>query len=142
MLPDSDWKIQVHLSYSDGFGREIQKKSQAEAGPLNGQDKVQCWIGSEWTVYNNKRKPVRRYEPFFDDSADFKYANTVGVSSTTIYDPLGRVVLTLHPNHMWEKIVYSAWQQTSYDINDTVLIENPKTDGDVGGFFARASEDL
>ena len=30
-----DSKLQLSFTYSDGFGREIQKKVQAEAGPLN-----------------------------------------------------------------------------------------------------------
>src|SRR5262249_3769612 len=33
-LPSHGLKIQVTLAYSDGFGREIQKKIQAEPGPV------------------------------------------------------------------------------------------------------------
>ena len=33
-LPPGGLKVQVSLSYSDGFGREIQKKIQAEPGPI------------------------------------------------------------------------------------------------------------
>ena len=55
------------FSYSDGFGREIQHKGQAAAGPVTdgGPDVEHRWIGSGWTVFNNKGKPVRKYEPFF-----------------------------------------------------------------------------
>jgi hypothetical protein len=47
---------QESYSYSDGFGREIQKKIQAEPGPLvkNGPTIDPRWVGSGWTIFNNK----------------------------------------------------------------------------------------
>jgi RHS repeat-associated protein len=157
-------KIQISFSYSDGFGREIQQKIQTRAGdaphrqapvPLptgdihpgdlvrNAQGKpVQAntsrrWVGSGRTVFNNKGKPVRQYEPFF--SATYLYEperemTDIGVSPVLFYDPVERVVATLHPNHTWEKVVFDPWQQTTYDVNDTVT-RDPKTDADVKGFF-------
>ena len=57
----------ARFSYSDGFGREIQHKGQAAPGRSaeDGPDVEQRWIGSGWTVFNNKGQPVRTYEPFF-----------------------------------------------------------------------------
>src|SRR5262249_56658207 len=52
------------------------------------------------------------------------------------YDPVERVVATLHPNHAWEKVVFDPWQQESWDVNDTVL-RNPNVDEDVKSFFLR-----
>src|SRR5207248_2984946 len=39
--------VQHAFSYTDGFGREIQKKLQAEAGPVvvNGPDVDPRWVG-------------------------------------------------------------------------------------------------
>jgi RHS repeat-associated protein len=54
-----------------------------------------------------------------------------------LYDPAGRVVATLHPNNTWEKVVFNAWQQESWDTNDTVLIADPTEDADVGGYIRR-----
>ena len=59
-------KVQHNFSYSDGFGREIQKKIQAKHGPLDLDDSdtsiiEQRWIGSGWTIFNNKGKPIRQY---------------------------------------------------------------------------------
>jgi RHS repeat-associated protein len=129
-------KIQVGFSYSDGFGREIQKKVQAEPGPLaeGGPAVNPRWVGSGWTVFNNKGKPVRQYEPFFSPTHDFEFGVEVGVSPVLFYDPLERVVATLHPNHTWEKVGFDPWQQTTYDVNDTVTL-NPAADEDVRGFF-------
>jgi RHS repeat-associated protein len=155
-LPAGGLRIQASLSYSDGFGREIQKKIQAEPGPVpqrdaNGKiivgadgqpemtpnDVSPRWVGSGWTVFNNKGKPVRQYEPFFTDTHRFEFDVKIGVSPVLFYDPVERVAATLHPNHTWEKVVFDPWRQDTWDVNDTVLVVNPKTDADVGDFFSR-----
>jgi RHS repeat-associated protein len=138
-LPAHGLKVQVSLSYSDGFGREIQKKIQAEPGAvLEGGPRIEPrWVGSGWTIFNNKGKPIKQFEPFFDETHAFRFNHQVGVSSTLFYDPVERVVATLHPNHTWEKVVFDPWRQESWDVNDTVLIADPKTDPDVGEFFER-----
>ena len=46
---------------------------------------------------------------------------SVGVSPVLFYDPVERVVATLHPNHTWEKVVFDPWRQETWDVNDTVL---------------------
>ena len=132
-------KVQLSISYSDGLGREIQKKIQAEPGPLDLTDAQASvinprWVGSGWTILNNKSKPVRQYEPFFSTTHDFEFANKVGVTPTLFYDPLERVVATFHPNHTWDKVVFDPWQQKTWDANDTVTFD-PKTDPDVGDLF-------
>ncbi|MBP1886474.1 SpvB/TcaC N-terminal domain-containing protein [Sinorhizobium mexicanum] len=152
-------RLQVSLTYSDGFGQEIQKKVQAEPGPipLRGSDGAIIlgpdglpqmsvaaisprWIGSGWTVFNNKGDPVRQYEPFFSDLHEFEFDVRAGVSPIAFYDPAGRNVATLHPNHGWEKVVFSGWRQDSWDANDTVLIADPGADEDVGAYFRRIPE--
>ena len=133
---DRKFKIQVSFSYSDGFGREIQKKIQAEPGSVEEGGPIidPRWVGSGWTIFNNKGKPVRQYEPFFTDTHQFEFARTQGVSPILFYDPVERVVATLHPNHTYEKVVFDPWQQVTYDVNDTVTFD-PQTDGDVKGFL-------
>jgi RHS repeat-associated protein len=135
-LPPAGLKIQVNFSYSDGFGRQIQKKIQAEHGPVISPR----WVGSGWTIFNNKGKPVRQYEPFFSQLSPekrhlFEFGVQVGVSPTLFYDPLERVVATLHPNHTWGKVIFDSWRQDTWDVNDTVLIADPKADANVGPFF-------
>ncbi len=126
-------KVQHSFSYSDGFGREIQKKIQAEPGP----GASPRWVGSGWTVFNNKGKPVRQYEPFFTGTHRFEFDARLGVSTVLFYDPLERVVGTLHPDHTWDKVVFDAWRQETWDVNDTVLVSDPKADPDLGDFFRR-----
>ncbi|MCX5954232.1 MAG: toxin [Cyanobacteria bacterium] len=139
-------RLQLSFSYSDGFGREIQKKIQAEPGRLDPLDSSSAqlnprWVGSGWTVFNNKGKPVRHYEPFFSATQGFEFGVIQGVSPVLFYDPAERVTATLHPNHTYEKVLFNSWQQTTYDVNDTCAARNaqtgdPRIDPDIGGYVA------
>ncbi len=66
-------KTQIHFGYSDGFGQAIMVKVQAEPGyalrlengnVVNDHAAVR-WVGNGRTVFNNKGKPVKQYEPYF-----------------------------------------------------------------------------
>ena len=168
---DGQTKIQLSFSFSDGLGREIQKKIQAESGKARKRqnpvvlpsgdiepgklepgeaDAPQRWVGSGRTVFNNKGKPVKQYEPFFSATHLYESESEVtdtGVSPVLFYDPVERVVVTLHPNHTYEKVVFDPWQQTTFDVNDTVVgalgqqqfatrdqTGDPRTDPDIKGY--------
>lgn len=163
-LPAQGLQIQVSFAYSDGFGRELQSKIQAEPGdaPIRAANVVlpsgdaspgaltlnngvpvlgnanPRWVGKGRTVYNNKGKPVKQYEPFFSSThlyeAEPEMTDT-GVTPILFYDPVERVVATVHPNHTFEKVVFDPWRQETWDVNDTVTLSDPKTDADVGEFF-------
>jgi RHS repeat-associated protein len=154
LVPVDGLKVQVSFLYSDGFGRELQTKIQAEPGdaPVRGDDGVlKCnenlkhtdprWVGTGRTIYNNKGKPVKQYEPFFSPTHGYESEPGLvecGVTPILFYDPLGRVVATLHPNKTYEKVVFDPWQQTTWDVNDTLTEttrENPTEDKDVGTYF-------
>jgi hypothetical protein len=141
-LPPGGLKIQINFGYSDGFDREIQKKIQSEPGPVveGGPMIDPRWVGSGWTIFNNKGKPVRQYEPFFSQFAvrghGFEFGVKAGVSPILLYDSVERVIATLHPDQSFEKIVFDPWRQTSWDVNDTVLISDPAADPDIGGFLS------
>ena len=47
------------------------------------------------------------------------------MSPVLCYDPVGRVVATLHPNHTGTKVVFDPWRQETWDVNDTVLTADP-----------------
>jgi RHS repeat-associated protein len=153
-------EVQLSFSYSDGFGREMQRKLPAEPGRVpkrdaagrivvgaDGQPELvdgagaPRWVGSGWRVFNNKGKPVRQFEPFFSDTHGLDADVRIGVSPWLFYDPADRVVATLHPNHTYEKVVFDPWRQATYDANDTVLqadgTTTPLNDVDVSGFLKR-----
>jgi len=154
--PAGGLRVQVSFCYSDGFGRDIQKKAQAEAGPVpqrgaDGRVLVDAhnelmltpgavsprWVGSGWTVYNNKGKATREYDPFFTDTHKFEFDVRIGVSPIHFFDPIERAVATLDPNHSFDKVTFDPWLQAKWDVNDTALIADPRTDPDVGDFFRR-----
>ena len=163
-------RIQVGFSYSDGFGRDIQKKIQAEPGDapqrnanqttssgdiapgalvLNAGQPVMAaanprWVGNGRTVYNNKGKPVKQYEPFFSSTHLYESERELtdtGVSPILFYDPAERVIATLHPNNTYEKVVFDPWQQTTFDVNDTAAPNgsqtgDPRTDPNIEDYVA------
>lgn len=154
LAPGQQTKIQHTFSYTDGFGRSLQTKTQAEPGPVptrnpNGDiivdaehqpvmtdhDVAPRWVGTGWTIYNNKGQPVRRYEPFFTDTHRYEPDQRIGVSPTIFYDPLGRPIVTLHPDHTYDKTTFDPWQQTVHDVNDTVTTD-PRTDPDTETYVA------
>jgi len=169
-LQGGQTKFQISFSYSDGFGRQVQTKVQAEKGdaylrnglvPLprgdmapgtlrmqNGQPQVGSaqprWVGTGRTVFNNKGKPVKQYEPFFSSTHLCETEPEVtmtGVTPVIFYDPVERVIAKIHPNHTYEKVRFDPWQQTTYDVNDTCAPFNsqtgdPRTDPDIQGYVA------
>uniref|UniRef100_UPI0025E82ECE SpvB/TcaC N-terminal domain-containing protein n=1 Tax=Sulfurovum sp. TaxID=1969726 RepID=UPI0025E82ECE len=133
---DSPW--QVSYLYSDGFGREVQTKVQAEPGKVRGVHCDERWVGTGRKIYNNKGKPVKQYEPFFSNTFEYEDEAAVveaGVTPVLFYDPLERVVCTIHPDQTYDKVVFDSWEQTTWDANDTVLLL-PHEDKDVKGYVS------
>ena len=128
-------RLQVTFSYSDGFAREVQKKAQAEPDPSEPEE--ERWLGTGWTVFNDKNKPFRTFEPFFSRTHRFEREISMGVGALLCYDPLERVIATVHPNHTFEKVVLDPWRQQRWDTSDTVLITEPALDPDVGQYLSR-----
>lgn len=132
---------QESYSYSDGMGREVMKKAQAEPGSAPARDGTGAlkhdangklifqfsnsrWVGSGRTVFDNKGNPIKKYEPFFDSTnayEDEKELTEWGVTSILRYDPVGRLIRTDNPNGTFSKVEFDAWQQITSDENDTVL---------------------
>lgn len=107
--------IQINLGYSDGFGRELQSKIKHSENQ---------WLVSGRTIYNNKEKPVKQYEPFFSDTYLFQSEEEVapvGLTPIMHYDALGRLIRTDLPDGFHSKVEFDPWQVTGYDQNDTVL---------------------
>ncbi|NET56082.1 MAG: toxin [Symploca sp. SIO2E6] len=122
--------VQTNISYSDGFGREVQTKMRVEPGEAfkpDGSKEERCeyrWLSSGGKVYNNKGNPVREYEPYFINT--YKYVanpalNQFGVSSVLHYDPLDRVIRVDTPKGFYTKVEFTPWEEKHYDENDTVL---------------------
>ncbi|GAB3918319.1 SpvB/TcaC N-terminal domain-containing protein [Larkinella terrae] len=121
LAPGAQSPLQIAFEYSDGAGAVVVKKVQAEpetAGqPLR-------WIATGKTIFNNKNKPVKQYEPYFCPPAvghRFEEPPEVGVTSIIYYDSLGRTVRTEMPDGSLSRVEFSPWHSRIFDRNDTVM---------------------
>ncbi|MGC1121820.1 MAG: SpvB/TcaC N-terminal domain-containing protein [Candidatus Methanofastidiosia archaeon] len=134
---------QESYTYSDGSGREVMTKIQAEPGLAPGRDEngdllrdendnlilVDTspnvrWVGTGRTVFDNKGNPIKKYEPFFSSTHEYEDEKDLvewGFTPIFHYDPLSRLIRTDYPNGTFSKVEFSAWQQETWDQNDTAL---------------------
>ncbi len=129
---------QTQVVYSDGSGRVVQTKVQAEAGLVPERDgsgdlvfsggvlqwtaASTRWIGTGRTVVDNKGNVVKQYEPFFSDTEAFEDEVELvewGVTPVMFYDPVGRNVRTQLPDGAERTWSFSPWRVEARDENDT-----------------------
>ncbi len=129
-------------TYTDGLGRTVLTKAQAEpgdapqrdgstghlvrdhTGALVLADTAKRWVGSGRVVHDNKGNVIKAYEPFFDSSPVYTDENDLvgyGVTAITRYDPLNRAIRVDNPDGAYRRIIFDPWRTISYDDNDTVL---------------------
>ena len=130
--------LQISFEYTDGMGKVAMKKVQAESGivklpngtEINTENKLR-WIGNGRTVLNNKGNPIKQYEPYFSTTPAYEADPMLveqGVSPILYYDGAGRNVRTELPNGTFTKVVFDAWKQLTYDVNDTIEESTWKND--------------
>jgi RHS repeat-associated protein len=118
LTPGEQSGVQATFEYSDGTGTVIVRKTQAEPA---GTGLPMRWIANGKTVMNNKALPVKQYEPYFSSASHrFEEPTEEGVSSVVYYDALGRTIRTEAPDGSYSRVVFSPWEVTSYDANDTI----------------------
>jgi RHS repeat-associated protein len=130
--PGETSRFQFSLRYSSGTGREVQQKLKVERGPAwvlqsdgsyKEEDSEERWLTSGRTVYNNKGKPAKEYEPFFSGAYGYESEESLvefGVATLTHYDPLERVIRIDTPKGFFSSVKYNAWTQEFWDENDNV----------------------
>jgi hypothetical protein len=130
-LPQRDEVIES-IEYSDGFGRLLQTRTQAEdvafgdsvfgdaglsadqsqpVGEAIGQraaiDPPRVVV-SGWQVYDNKGRIVEKYEPFF--SSEWEYVAPTdaqrGQRVQIFYDPRGHAIHTVNPDGSEKRVIY------------------------------------
>lgn len=133
-LPERDETIEV-IEYSDGFGRLLQTRTQAEdilfgdpifgnAGlPADQSLPVRESIGQQraagdppnvvvsgWQIYDNKGRVIEKYEPFF--STYWDYVSPIdaqhGQKATIYYDPRGHMIRTVNPDGSEQQMIYGV----------------------------------
>ena len=81
-------KVSLSVGYSNGLGKNLQTKIQAEPGNAlkwDGNNLITVdtspnlrWVGSGRTILNNKGNPVKQYEPFFSTTFEFEGEDCFG----------------------------------------------------------------
>jgi RHS repeat-associated protein len=133
-LPERDQTIES-VEYSDGFGRLLQTRTQAEdvlfgdsnfgGGVLSPDQSVASdnavgrrraagappnVIVSGAQVYDNKGRAFEKYEPFFAVGMDYVPPSDAqfGQKATMFYDPRGQVIRTLNPDGSEQRVIYGV----------------------------------
>jgi RHS repeat-associated protein len=131
-LPERDETIET-VEYSDGFGRLLQTRTQAEdvffgdpnfgdAGlPADQSLPVGDAVGQQiaaggppnvvvsgWQIYDNKGRVVEKYEPFFSSGWDYAPPTDTqfGQKITMYYDPRGQLIRTVNPDGSEQLVIY------------------------------------
>jgi len=139
---DPGSKLQMGFEYTDGAGKPVMKKIQANQGKakqiaikpdgsftvndINTADAGSTllrWIGNGRTVFNNKGNPVKQYEPYFSVTPFYENAKELvetGVTPILYYDSLGRNIQTIFPDETFRSVKFDAWKKLTYDQNDNV----------------------
>jgi RHS repeat-associated protein len=132
LLPDRNATVET-IEYSDGFGRLLQTRTQADevlfgtapfggdvlpadqsapgTGVVSGRRESEGApnvIVSGWQMYDNKGRVVESYEPFFSVGFDYQPVRDeqLGRKSTMFYDPRGEVIRTLNPDGSEQRVVH------------------------------------
>jgi RHS repeat-associated protein len=125
------------FEYSDGFGRLLQTRTQAEdetvGDPIFGggvlspdqsddpgevvlrkrrPEKEPNVVVSGAQVFDNKGRIVEKFEPYFELESGFRYRppgkDRFGQKATMFYDPVGRVARTLNPDGSEQRVIFGV----------------------------------
>ncbi len=111
--------LHISLECSDGSGEVVMKKVQAEPGSDASSFSTRRWIINGLTLFNNKGKPVKQYEPAFSNDFGCEMPHANGISPTIFYDAAGRVVRTEFSDGTFSYVEFSPWLSRRFDQNDT-----------------------
>ncbi|MBF2009493.1 MAG: VCBS repeat-containing protein [Chlorogloeopsis fritschii C42_A2020_084] len=128
----------TNVEYSDGFGRLLQTRTQAEEVlfgnstfggeilPLDQNDEEGTRLSvvgkenidpnnpnvvvSGWQIYDNKGRVVEKYEPFYSTGWDYlaPLDEQKGQKVKMFYDPRGQVIRTLNPDGSEQRVIYGV----------------------------------
>ncbi|RKL38866.1 hypothetical protein BFJ72_g6996 [Fusarium proliferatum] len=128
----------ISITWLDGSLAELQTTTLTDTAGDGYK-----WNVSEWSLRNGKGDPVRTFQPSNAGTHEFIHSSSNRTHATTmIYDPIGRLVGTLYPDHAYSKVRYGPWATTNYDRGDTVLTQDLSEDEDLSIHAAHLPRDV
>jgi RHS repeat-associated protein len=130
-----DFVLHVELLYLDGQGAAMQRLQFVDPADATRAWKVES---IEAATFSGKMK--RTFQPFYTSGPQFVSVESIHTPfSNTFNDVRGRCVASLLPNHTWTKTTFTAWSKKDCDAGNTIDIDDPGQDPDVGMYFKRIS---
>lgn len=131
VMPASPDATLRKIEFSDGFGRLIQSRAQAEdvvfgdtpfgdvglpadqtlpGGDAVGKIETDRVVVSGWQVYDNKGHVVEKYEPFFSSGWEFAPPTDSqrGQKAELYYDPRGHTIRTVNPDGSEQTVLFGV----------------------------------
>lgn len=106
------------FAFSDGYGRKLSRKVEAEDGKWRLLDAVR---------YNARKLVEKSWLPLERESPDFEEPAETDRHDVESYDALGRLIRTVHPDGSTSLKVYEPLLVHEHDENDTAGRGAPKT---------------
>ncbi|THC91814.1 hypothetical protein EYZ11_008729 [Aspergillus tanneri] len=124
-------QISVYISYLGGQGTAIQ--STTYSGTEGGSE----WQFDGLEIQSQNGQPVKQFLPFFKSSHKFCFQSEQLDKPAIVYfrDGLARLHGILNADRTWSKHRYTPWMEEQWDAGDTILIDDPSKDIDVGIYF-------
>ncbi len=121
------------VEYSDGFGRLLQARAQAEdlifgdspfgdvgldpdqsqpvgdaVARLRNPSDTPRVVVTGWQIYDNKGRVVEKYEPFYSEGRGYAAPTDAqyGQKITSYYDPRGQQIRALNPDGSQERVIF------------------------------------
>ncbi len=106
------------FDYSDGFGRKIGAKVEAEDGQ---------WRFVDAVTFNPRKLENSRWLPYFAATPDYENPDPQMPRHTLTYDAQGRTVEMVNPDGTLTRTVFEPLVQHHHDENDTAGANTPLT---------------
>ncbi|KAA8646767.1 hypothetical protein EYZ11_010776 [Aspergillus tanneri] len=126
---DGPTKISIRITYINGNGGTIQTVTLSD----------RKWQFSGCLLRDRKAQTVKESLPFFSPTHHFRLLTGKhdAPATTFLRDPLDKDVAVLNADHTWSKNRFTPWAKTMFDAGNTVLLDDPATDPDVGSSFQK-----
>ncbi len=125
---------------NDGHGaRSSARPRPSPARSSTRPGREPALVGSSWVILDRAGEPAQTFEPFFSSTHRFEFDRRVGEPTNGGPRPApARGRPPVPGRSSWEKDRLLGWRQEIWDRNDTVLVDDCRTDPQVGPALRRS----